>query len=226
LRNDVGYHGADVKVVSVGGGFAYGSQGYTHHAIEDVAVMSALPGMEVFVPCDPFEVRRITTTIAASKQPSYLRLSRSGEPMLGTVSDEWDPRKLRVLRGGRDLAILTSGPVASACLQAAEYLSPEMDVAVVSAACIKPFDESGVRELAGAAKAIVTVEEHISRGGLYAAVVACLAAAKTRPPVFGLAIPEAGGKISMAGSRDALLAQAGLSPDDIARRIRDALAGL
>jgi transketolase len=226
LRNDVGYHGADVKVVSVGGGFAYGSQGYTHHAIEDVAVMSALPGMEVFVPCDPFEVRHITTTIAASKRPSYLRLSRSGEPLLGSTSDGWQPRTLRVLREGRELVLLACGPIASACLEAAESLSAEMDVGVVSAACVKPLDEERVRALADGARAIVTVEEHISRGGLHAAVATCLAAARTRPPVIGLAIPEAGGKISVAGGRDALLAQAGLSAQDIARRIRQALAGL
>jgi transketolase len=226
LRNDVGYHGADVKVVSVGGGFAYGSQGYTHHAIEDVAVMSVLPAMEVFVPCDPFEVRRITTTIAASKQPSYLRLSRSGEPLLGESSDDWDPRKLRVLREGRDVVIMASGPIASACLEAAERLSPEMDVGVVSVACLKPLDDARVHELVGDARAIVTVEEHILRGGLHAAVATCLAAAKRRPPIIGLAVPEAGGKISIAGGRDALLAQAGLSADEIARRIRQALADL
>ena len=226
LRNDVGYHGADVKIVSVGGGFAYGSQGYTHHAIEDVAVMSALPGMEVFVPCDPFEVRRITTTIATSKKPSYLRLSRSGEPVLGIASDDWDPRKIRVLRQGRELVILAGGPIASACLEAAERLSAEMDVGVFSVACVKPLDHAHVQKLAGGARAIVTVEEHIARGGLLAAVAVCLAAARTRPPVIGLAIPETGGKISVAGSRDALLAEAGLSAQDIAQRIREGLATL
>ncbi len=58
LRNDVCYHGADVKVVAVGAGYAYGSQGYTHHALEDAGIMSMLPGIEVLVPCDPMEVRR------------------------------------------------------------------------------------------------------------------------------------------------------------------------
>ncbi|MDR3467812.1 MAG: transketolase C-terminal domain-containing protein [Xanthobacteraceae bacterium] len=225
LRNDVCYHGADVKVVSVGAGFAYGSQGYTHHAIEDVAVMSALPGMEVFVPCDPHEVRTITTAIATSGRPSYLRLSRSGEPVLAG-SEAWEPRTPRVLRQGRDVVILASGPIASACLEAAEVLASEMAVGVVSAACLKPLDEGFVRELAGEARAIVTVEEHIARGGLYAAVATCLAAARGRPPVFGLAIPEVAGKISTAGDRDALLARAGLSAAAIAQRIRNAIGGL
>src|SRR5436305_4783641 len=76
LRNDVCYHGADVKVVAVGAGFAYGSQGYTHHALEDVAVMSVLPNIEVFVPCDPAEVQAVTRAISVSRKPAYLRPSR------------------------------------------------------------------------------------------------------------------------------------------------------
>jgi transketolase len=73
IRNDVCYHNADVKVVAVGSGFAYGGQGYTHHAVEDVAVMAALPRMEVFSPADPAEVVAVTRLIARSGQPSYLR---------------------------------------------------------------------------------------------------------------------------------------------------------
>jgi transketolase len=105
LRNDVCYHGADVKVVAVGSGYAYGSQGYTHHAVEDVAVMSALPGIEIFAPCDPAETRTATQMIAASGRPSYLRLSRAGEPDLGANKPD-DLRRPRFLRKGRDLPYL------------------------------------------------------------------------------------------------------------------------
>ncbi len=223
LRNDVCYHGADVKVVSVGAGFAYGSQGYTHHAIEDVAVMSALPGMEVFVPADPGEVRAITRAIAQSGKPSYLRLSRSGEPMLPGDATA-DIRAPRVLREGKDLCILASGPIASACLAAAEQLAKRMSVSVVSVPCVKPLDEGFVRRVAGSAQAIVTVEEHILRGGLHAVVASTLAAVRGHPPVIGLGIPEAANKISVAGDREALLAAADLSADSIARRIEAALA--
>ena len=112
LRNDVCYHGCDVKVVSVGGGYAYGSQGYTHHAIEDVAIMSALPGMEVLVPCDPFEVRVATRLIAKSKKPTYLRLSRTGEPVLHS-EEPTDLHRPISLRSGDDIIILASGPIAT-----------------------------------------------------------------------------------------------------------------
>ena len=124
IRNDICYHGADVKVVAVGAGYAYGSQGYTHHALEDVAIMSALPGMEVFVPCDPAEARIATQTIATSGRPSYLRLSRSGEPELA-ANRQKDLRRPALLRSGRDVVILASGPIASACLVADDLLTTD-----------------------------------------------------------------------------------------------------
>ena len=224
LRNDVCYHGADVKVVSVGGGYAYGSQGYTHHAIEDVAIMSALPGMQVLVPCDPIEVRVATRFIARSKKPSYLRLSRSGEPIL----HKNEPTNLRqpiFLRPGSEVVIFASGPIASVCVAAADILSAELgQVGVASVPCLKPFDEEVVRQLSRRAKLIITVEEQIARGGLHAAVAVALASWRGRTLVLGLSIPEPEGKILVAGDREALLARAGLSVDGIVRQVRVAAA--
>jgi transketolase len=220
LRNDVCHHGADVKVVSVGGGFAYGSQGYTHHAIEDVAIMSALPGMEVFVPCDPTEVRLATRLIAASRNPSYLRLSRAGEPLLHATAPA-DLRKIAFLRRGNDVTVMAAGPVASLCLEAADALAMDgIEAAVVSVPCLKPLDQVSVQRLAGAGRPIVTVEEHILRGGLYAGIACTLAPMSSHPPVIGLGIDEPAGKVSTAGDRDALLLAAGLSAAAIADKVR------
>lgn len=220
LRNDVCYHGADVKVVAVGAGFAYGSQGYTHHAIEDVAVMSALPGMEVFAPCDPFEVQLATRLIASSKRPSYLRLSRAGEPVLHKT-EPGDLRSVAVLREGGDVTLIASGPVVSLCLEAAKELSAaSIEATVASVPCLKPLDEAGIARLAGSGRPILTIEEHILRGGLFAGVTATLAASIGRPPVAGLGIPEPAGKVSRAGDRDALLHDAGLSASAIADKVR------
>ncbi len=213
------YHGADVKVVAVGAGFAYGSQGYTHHALEDVAVMSALPNLEVFVPCDPTEVRSATRAIGISRKPAYLRLSRSGEPMLipGEIAD---PRKPQVLREGGEIMLLVSGAIAAISIAAADLLAKEgLRIGVASVQCLKPFDVDFVRRIARRGRLIVTVEEHILRGGLHAAVIAALADCSERPPVLGLGVPEPSDKLSVAGNWDSLLAAAGLSPQAIAERI-------
>lgn len=220
LRNDVCYHGADVKVVAVGAGFAYGSQGYTHHALEDIAVMSVLPNIEVFVPCDPVEVQLATRAMSISRKPAYLRLSRAGEPVL-TREGLSDARQPHVLRKGGDVLMLASGAIAANCLAAADALAKEgLHVSVVSVPCLKPFDDDFVRRVARNYRLIATVEEHILRGGLHAAVVAALASRSARPPVLGLGVPEPSGTTSTAGDWEALLASADLASDAIAQRIR------
>lgn len=224
LRNDVCYHGADVKVVAVGAGFAYGSQGYTHHALEDAGIMSMLPGIEVFVPCDPMEVRAATRLIASSGKPSYLRLSRAGEPNLGSTPVV-DLRKPRVLREGQDVAILASGPIASRAMEAADELAKRgRNVGVISVSCLKPFQSELVRNSIRGAALVVTIEEHILRGGLFSLVASAFADWTQRPPVIGIGIPEQSGKASRAGSREVLLDAAGLSAQTIAERIEQQLA--
>lgn len=224
LRNDVCYHGADVKVVAVGAGYAYGSQGYTHHALEDVGIMSMLPGMEVFAPCDPVEVRETTRMIARSGKPSYLRLSRAGEPVLSQMVPH-DIRRPRLLREGHDVVLLASGPIAAQCLQAAAELEKRgRDVGVVSVPCLKPLDEEFIQAAARRASLLVTVEEHVLRGGLFSAVANTLAGAQRKTPIVGIGIPELDGKTSIAGSRDALLEAAGLSARAILAKIEGALA--
>jgi transketolase len=224
LRNDVCYHRADVKIVAVGAGYAYGSQGYTHHALEDVAIMSTLPSIEVFVPCDPLEVRATTRAIAASGRPSYLRLSRAGEPDLHEITPD-DPRRLRMLREGGGTVLLAAGPIAEQGLQAASLLEKTgIDIKVISVCCIKPLPEDEIRRVARNASLVVTLEEHVLRGGLHSLVAVVLAGHRERPSLLGLGIPELNGKPSVAGSREALLARAGLSAEAIADRIRQALS--
>ncbi len=82
VRNDVCYHNANVKIVSVGGGFTYGAMGATHHALEDLAVMRAMPGLVVVAPGDPVEARAATRAVIAYHGPCYLRLGKAGEPVV------------------------------------------------------------------------------------------------------------------------------------------------
>src|SRR5205085_9132416 len=114
---------------------------------------------------------------------------------------------------GDEVVLLTSGAIAANCLAAADSLAKEgLHASVVSVPCLKPFDTDFVRRLAGNCRLMATVEEHILRGGLHAAVVAALASCSARPPVLGLGVPEPSGNISSAGDWDSLLAGAGLAP--------------
>jgi transketolase len=213
IRNDICYHGSDVKVIAVGSGLAYGSQGYTHHAVEDVAVMGSLPGMEVFSPADPVEVVAVTRALAVSGRPGYMRISRSGEPVLSDRPIA-DIRSARVLADGADTVILATGAVADLAVQARARLG--QSVGVVSLPCLKPFPGEEVLRLIGRARRVVTVEEHILRGGLYSELCRLLVQSGLRPHVEALGVSEISGDF-IAGSREQLLAKDGLTVDHVCK---------
>ena len=103
VRNDVCYHDANVKVVSIGGGFAYGAMGATHHAVEDLAVMRALPNMTVVAPGDPIEARAATRALVAMPGPGYLRLGKAGEPKVHSGEVDFAIGRAIRLRDGGDV---------------------------------------------------------------------------------------------------------------------------
>jgi transketolase len=93
IRNDVDYHRLPVTVVSVGGGVAYGALGYSHHAVQDYALMRSLPNLLIAAPGDPMEVRAVMRYLVANPQPSYLRLGKAGEPCFHATVPEVEPGK-------------------------------------------------------------------------------------------------------------------------------------
>jgi len=108
IRNDVCHHNLNVKIVAVGGGLAYGAQGYTHHAIEDLAVMLALPNMTVIAPGDSVEVRLATRAIVDWPGPCYLRLGRAGERIVHQTEPEFQIGKAIVLQQGSDVTLIST----------------------------------------------------------------------------------------------------------------------
>ncbi len=177
IRNDCAYHGADVKIVCVGGGFVYGSLGMSHFATEDMAALRSLPGVSVFTPGDPAEVEAVVPAMLRTPGTCYLRLGRGGEPLLhgGPVTD-WTPPRALTLREGADTALLSAGGILTQTVSAAEMLAQRgVSAEVVSFPCLKPIDAEKLTELAGRFAHIVTVEEHTVIGGFGSAVCEVLA---------------------------------------------------
>ena len=171
IRNDVCLMNNSVVVVSVGAGYSYGSQGYTHHALEDIAVMRALPNMNVYVPCDSIESKAITNFLCKDKSPSYLRLGKSGEPILHSAELTISNNKIIELKNGTDGLILFVGPIGNQALLAAKDLENiGINVSVASAPVVSNLDEDYLIESAQRGP-IVTVEEHSFRGGFGSAVL-------------------------------------------------------
>ncbi len=171
IRNDVCLMNNPVVVVSVGAGYSYGSQGYTHHALEDIAVMRALPNMNVYVPCDSIESKAITNFLCKDKSPSYLRLGKSGEPILHSTELLIVNNEIIELKSGTDGLILFVGPVGNQVLTAAKDLENiGINVSVASAPVVSNLDQDYLIKSAQSGP-IVTVEEHSFRGGFGSAVL-------------------------------------------------------
>lgn len=172
IRNDCAYHGANVKIVCVGGGFVYGSLGMSHHATEDMSVMRAIPEITCFTPGDPAETEAVTREMLRREGTCYLRLGRGNEPRVhdGPVDGWTFPRAIRV-REGKDIALLSAGGILTQAAEAAERLADRgIEAAVVSFPCLKPLDTETVREVLKSYRHIVTVEENTVVGGFGSAV--------------------------------------------------------
>ena len=176
VRNDVCYHKANVKIVAVGGGFAYGALGMTHHAIEDLAILRALPEMTVIAPADPLETEHATCAIAAQPGPCYLRLGRAGEPSIHSGPIDFEIGKAIRVREGDDITLISTGGLLGTALEVAESIARQgLQARVLSMHTLKPLDVEAVLAAARDTRTIVTLEEHSLIGGLGSAVAEVLA---------------------------------------------------
>ncbi len=182
IRNDVCYHDADVKIVSVGGGFSYGPLGMSHFATEDLAIMRALPNMRVVAPTDPWEAAQLTEQLAHSPGPAYLRLDKGSA---GNVEQTAVLGKSRVVREGSDISIVAIGAILREVMRAADVLGERgISSRILAIHTLKPLDAAALIAASRETGGIVTVEEHTVLGGLGGAVAETLLDAGAAPRYF------------------------------------------
>lgn len=176
IRNDCAYHGANVKIVCVGGGFVYGALGMSHQATEDIAVMRALPGVAVLCPGDLVEAAEATKAIAAYPGTCYMRLGRGGERRIHDRIDHFEIGKALPIHGGERVAIFSTGAIFDEVSDAEAILAQHgIHPAVWTFPTVKPIDRETIAAAAGGFDLIVTVEEHNTVGGFGGAVAEVLA---------------------------------------------------
>ena len=176
IRVDVCYHGLPVVIAGTGSGLSYAELGPTHHSLDDVAFMRALPGMTVVCPCDQWEVRLALRAALQQNGPVYLRLGKKGEPALHKTEPDFCFGKAITLKAGTDTCILSSGPITGVALACAEILSEQaISVRVESVHTIKPLDTGLLEEISSSYKVVAVLEEHGLIGGLGSAVSEWLA---------------------------------------------------
>lgn len=220
IRNDICYHNLNVKIVAVGGGLAYGSHGYTHHAVEDLAVLSPMPNITVAAPGDPVEARAITRILATRPGPAYLRIGKAGEPTLHKSEITALYGKSIVMREGHDMTLISIGGMLANTLSAADRLTQAgYSARVLSMPFAVPLDEDAIHAAVIETGVVLTIEEHGS-GGLGSAVGECIARQGNATVFVPLRLGRA--PLKTAGSQEQLRASQGLSAESIAQRAEDA----
>jgi len=170
IRNDVCYHNLPVTIVSVGGGLGYGTLGYTHHGVEDIAALRALPNIEIYSPADPNEVVDVLNLLHKNDKPAYLRLGKNGEPFIKDSTGRKTQGNIYELTSGTDLTVLATGAIANNCLEVAKELNKDFKIQVISIPKIQPLEIDQILQMITSDR-LVVVEEHVKRGGLGTALL-------------------------------------------------------
>jgi transketolase len=185
IRNDACYHNANVKIVSMGGGFSYGSLGISHHATEDLSIMRSLPNLIVVSPCDDWEASEATKEIALGNGTYYLRLDKSTARLTQKPSEVFKLGKSRCLREGQDITLIGIGGIVQSILTAAEILAEQsVSCRVISMHTIKPIDKEAIFRGVEQTKGIITIEENTILGGLGGAVAELCLENQHIPKIF------------------------------------------
>lgn len=218
IRNDVAYHRADVTIVSVGGGLAYGALGMSHHATEDLAIMRSIPGLAVAAPGDPEETAAVLSNLLEYGGPAYLRLGKAGERTVHGSTPELPRGESIVLRHGDQIALLSTGAMLPIVMDVAGQLALNgVSITVVSFPWIAPFDSLAIQRVASSHQLVVTVEEHSISGGLGGATAEVMSEALPSCPLMRIGVPHAFS--SVVGDQEYLRAEYGLTEEKIVERV-------
>ena len=212
IKADIAYSLANVKLVGISSGLAYGALGPTHHSIEDFAWVRALPNIPVIAPADRIETSTAVKWAAEHDGPCFLRLSRVGVPNVLPEDHVFEVGKANTLREGSDVTIIANGVLTHRALQAAVILeSRGISARVINMATVRPIDADAILKAAEEIGAIVTCEEHTVFGGLGSAVAEVVV--ESHPvPMKMLGVP---GIFAPTGSANFLLDEFGMSPEGI-----------
>ena len=221
IKVDAAYSNANVKLIGVSSGMAYGELGPTHHSIEDIAWLRAIADLTIIVPADPIETSQAVRFAHAHRGPVFIRTSRTPVPDVHGPAHRFEIGRSVQLRDGRDVTIIANGTQVSIALLAAEALAQDgIEARVINMSSISPFDREAIVAAAKQTGAIVTVEEHTIRGGLGGLVAETVAIA-CPVPMRMIGVP---GVFAPTGSAPFLFEHFGLSVDGIGHAAREVIA--
>lgn len=220
IKVDVAYSQTNVTLIGISGGVSYGALGSTHHSLQDIAALTAIPDLRVYLPSDRFQTAELIKAINKDKLPSYIRVSRTPSKDIYDENYKLELNKSNVIKEGKDVAIIACGEMVAESLEAAELLKAKgIDASVVDMYCLKPMDKQTVISVSEKAKLVVTVEEHSSYGGL-GAQVAQIIGGNCPKRMLNIALPD---EHLVAGTNTEIFAHYGLDGKGISEKILRAL---
>ncbi|HXW53814.1 MAG TPA: transketolase C-terminal domain-containing protein [Myxococcota bacterium] len=218
IKMSVAYSNAAVRLVGTHAGVGIGEDGYSQQGLEDIALMRALPTMEVFQPGDDIETEAVVNYLADSKHPAYLRLTRQDVLRVHDESFRFKPGRFSLLKNGKDVSVFaTGGTVQHALLAAKELVAQGIDVRVYNASSIKPLDEEAIVKAASETRLLLSIEDHSVLGGLGGAIAEVLSSRANMPALCRLGILDDFGE---SGTPESLYDKHGLSERKIADRLK------
>lgn len=218
---DCAYSNTNVTLIGISGGISYGALGMSHHSAQDIAAMSAIPNMRVYLPSDRFQTAKLIEALLKDEKPSYVRVGRNAVEDIYTGEDcPFEMDRATVVREGTDAAIIACGEMVKPAVDAAELLKKEgISVSVIDMYCVKPLDKKAIVKAAGQAKLVVTAEEHAPFGGL-GSMVSQVVAQECPKKVVNLALPDAP---VITGNSKEVFDHYGLNAEGIAKTVKENL---
>ena len=213
---DCAYSNTNVTLIGISGGISYGALGMSHHSAQDIAAMSAIPNMRVYLPSDRHQTRKLIEALLQDEKPAYLRVGRNPVEDIYTEDNcPFEMDKATVLCEGTDIAIIACGEMVKPALDAANLLKEQgISATVLDMYCVKPLDREAIIKAAQNAKAVITVEEHAPFGGL-GSMISQVVGSECPKKVINLALPDAP---VITGTSKEVFDHYGLNAEGIAKK--------
>lgn len=219
---DVAYSNTNVKLIGISGGISYGALGMSHHSAQDIAALSAIPNMRVYLPSDRFQTAKLMKELIKDEKPAYIRVGRN--PVEDIYTEEncpFEMNKATRIGDGKDVVIIACGEMVRPVTKAVKLLEQEgIGVTVLDMYCVKPLDKETIFKIASQSKLVVTAEEHAPFGGL-GSMVSQVISAECPRKVINIALPDAP---VITGTSQEVFDYYGMNAEGIAKTIKETLA--
>lgn len=218
---DCAYSDTNVTLIGISGGISYGALGMSHHSAQDIAAMSAIPNMRVYLPSDRFQTAWLIEELLKDEKPAYIRVGRNAvEDIYSEESQPFEMSKATVLAEGNDVLLVACGEMVKPALDAVEILkSKGINAGLLDMYCVKPLDKEAIVDEAKKVKAVITIEEHAPFGGM-GSMVSQVVGSECPRKVVNLALPDVP---VIAGTSTEVFNYYGLNAEGIVKKAMELL---